>query len=157
MDKLLRLLDNDARLSNEKLAAMLDKTEIEIAELIDEYEKSGVIRGYKAVVDWERTDREYVTALIELRITPQRDSGFDSIAEQIMDFDEVESLYLMSGGYDLAVTVTGKTFKEVAMFVAKQLASVEGVLSTATHFVLRRYKDRNVRFLEEKTDERGVF
>ena len=140
MDKLLKLLDTNARMSNAELA---------------ELERSGVIRSYKAVIDWERTDRPYVTALIELRVTPKRDLGFEGIAEQVMQFDEVESVYLMSGGYDLSVTVTGHTFKEVAMFVAKRLSTLDSVVSTATHFVLRRYKDDGVLFLGEKKDERS--
>ena len=113
-----------------------------------------MIRGYKALIDWERTDREYVTAIIELRVSPKRDSGFESIAQSIMRLEEVESVYLMSGGYDLSVVVSGRTFQEVAMFVAKRLSPMDAVLSTATHFVLRRYKDRGVMFLDEVRDER---
>ena len=156
MDKLLKLLDTDARLTNAQLAVMLGCTEQEVAANIAEWENSGVIRGYKAVIDWERTDRAYVTALIELRVTPKRDLGFEGIAETVMRFEEVESVYLMSGGYDLAVIVSGRTFKDVAMFVAKRLSTLDSVLSTATHFVLRRYKDSGVIFLGEEKDERGV-
>ncbi|HPU58822.1 MAG TPA: Lrp/AsnC family transcriptional regulator, partial [Candidatus Avimonas sp.] len=115
-----------------------------------------VIRGYKAVVDWEKTDRPYVTALIELRVTPKRDFGFDSIAETIMRFNEVESVYLMSGGYDLAVIVSGRTFKDIAMFVAKRLSTLDSVISTATHFVLQRYKESGIILRGEEKDERGV-
>lgn len=156
MDKLLKLLDSDARLTNAQLAVMLGCPEEQVAAQIAEWERSGVIRGYKAVIDWEKTDRAYVTALIELRVSPKPDSGFESIAETVMRFDEVESVYLMSGGYDLAVTVNGRTFREVAMFVAKRLSPLDSVLSTATHFVLRRYKDSGVMFLGEPKDERGV-
>lgn len=155
MDKLLKLLDTNARKSNAELAVLLGSTEEEVAARIAELERSGVIRSYKAVIDWERTDRAYVTALIELKVTPKRDLGFEGIAEQVMRFDEVESVYLMSGGYDLAVTVSGHTFKEVAMFVAKRLSTLDSVVSTATHFVLRRYKDDGVLFLGEKKDERS--
>ncbi len=155
MDKLLKLLDTNARMSNAELAVVLGSTEEAVAARIAELERSGVIRSYKAVIDWERTDRPYVTALIELRVTPKRDLGFEGIAEQVMQFDEVESVYLMSGGYDLAVIVTGHTFKEVAMFVAKRLSTLDSVVSTATHFVLRRYKDDGVLFLGEKKDERS--
>lgn len=154
MDKLLKLLDSNARLTTEQLAVMLGRTEQEVADQMAELERSGAIRAYKALIDWDRTDREYVTAIIELRVTPKRDTGFDSIAQAIMRLEEVESVYLMSGGYDLSVVVTGRTFQEVAMFVAKRLSSMDAVLSTATHFVLRRYKDRGVMFLDEPKDER---
>ena len=154
MDKLLNLLDSNARLSTAQLATMLGRTEKEVADQIDAYQQAHVINGYKALIDWERTDREYVTAIIELRVSPKRDSGFESIAQSIMRLEEVESVYLMSGGYDLSVVVSGRTFQEVAMFVAKRLSPMDAVLSTATHFVLRRYKDRGVMFLDEVRDER---
>ncbi len=156
MEKLLRLLEKDARLSNAELAMMLNMEEAEVAKRIAALEKDGVIRGYKALVDWDRTDREYVTALIELRITPKKDSGFDGIAEKIMQFDEVETISLMSGGFDLMVMVNGRSFKDVAMFVAKRLSTIDAVVSTATHFVLRRYKEKNVLFLTEEKDERSA-
>lgn len=156
MDKLLKLLDTNARLSNAQLAAMLDTTEEEVARQMAALEQAGIVRAYKALIDWERTEREYVTAVIELRVTPKRDLGFETIAETIMRFDEVESVYLMSGGYDLLVTVTGRTFKDVSMFVAKRLSTLDSVLSTATHFVLRRYKESGVMFLGEEKDQRGA-
>ena len=156
MDKLLKLLDTNARLTTEQLAAMLDITEDEVVRQMAKLEQDGVVRAYKALIDWERTDREYVTAVIELRVTPKRDLGFEGIAETVMRFDEVESVYLMSGGYDLLVTVTGRTFKEVSMFVAKRLSTLDSVISTATHFVLRRYKESGVMFLGEEKDERGA-
>lgn len=156
MDKLLTLLDQNARLSNAQLASMLGRTEEEVAAQIASLEKSGVIRGYKPVIDWDKTDREYVTAIIELHVTPKKDKGFDGIAETIMKFREVESISLMSGGYDFSIVVNARTFKDVAMFVAKRLSPLESVVSTATHFVLRRYKDNNVIFLEDEKDERGV-
>lgn len=156
MEKLLKILDDNARLTNAQMAVMLGCTEKEVADRISEWERSGVIRGYKAIIDWERTDRAYVTALIELRVSPKRDLGFEGIAETVMRFDEVESVYLMSGGYDLAVIVSGQTFRDIAMFVAKRLSTLDSVLSTATHFVLRRYKDGGVIFLGEEKDERGV-
>ena len=156
MEKLLRLLEKNARLSNAELAVMLNTDEETVAKEIAALEKEGVIRGYKALVDWDRTDREYVTALIELRITPKKDTGFDGIAEKIMKFEEVETICLMSGGFDLMVMVNGRTFKDVAMFVAKRLSSLDSVVSTATHFVLRRYKEKNVLFLSEEKDERSA-
>ncbi len=154
MEKVLKLLENDARLTNAQLAVLLGITEQEAAEKVAALEKNGVICGYKAVVDWDRTEREYVTALIELRVTPKKDSGFDKLAETIMKFEEVETVCLMSGGFDLLVMVNGRSFKDVAMFVAKRLSTLESVVSTATHFVLRRYKDRNILFVKEKKDER---
>ncbi len=155
MDKVLHLLDQNARLTTEQLAVMANMTEEQVAAHIAQLEKDGVIRGYKALVDWEKTDREVVTAVIDLQIAPTRDKGFDGIAEMIMGFDEVESLSLMSGGYDLMVTLTGRSFRDVAIFVAKRLAPIEGVLSTATHFELKKYKDRGVLFTDGEKDERN--
>ena len=156
MDKLLKLLDENARLTNAQLATMLGITEDEVCRQIAELEKSGAIRAYKAVVDWDKTDRQVVTAIIELKVTPRRDVGFESIAEQVMAFEEVESVYLMSGGYDLSVRVNGRSFQDIAAFVAKRLSTLDSVISTATHFVLRRYKDNDVMFLGENQDERGL-
>ncbi|NLJ31580.1 MAG: Lrp/AsnC family transcriptional regulator [Clostridiales bacterium] len=155
MDRLLTLLDENARLSTAQLAAMLNKTEEEVAEAIAEYEKAGVIRGYKALINWEKVDENKASALIELRVSPKRDRGFDEIAGRIMQFDEVESVYLMSGGYDLAVKVHGRTMQEIAMFVMRRLSTLDSVLSTATHFILTRYKDGGVILNpEEERDER---
>ena len=156
MERLLKLLDTNARLTTAEMATMLGTDENAVKAQMAELEKAGVVRGYKALIDWDRTDRKYVTALIELRVTPKRDCGFDELAERIMKFDEVETVYLMSGGFDLMVIVNGCTFKDVAMFVAKRLSTLDSVLSTATHFVLRRYKDRGVLFLGEDVDERGA-
>ena len=157
MDKLLKLLDNDARLTLEQLAVMTGKTEAEVADQIDEWQKTGVIRAYKALIDWDKTDREYVTAMIEVKMTPQRDRGFDRIAEKIYNYPEVQSVYLMSGSYDLCLIIEGRTMKEVAYFVAQKLAPIESVLSTATHFVLRKYKDKGVIYGAPEVDERGNF
>ncbi|CDZ24487.1 transcriptional regulator, AsnC family [[Clostridium] cellulosi] len=155
MDKLLSLIEENAKLSDEQLAAMLNRDVEEVRRQIREYEKSGLIKGYKALIDWEKADKETVTAFIEVKVSPQRDYGFEQVAERIMQFEEVESVYLMSGGFDLAVTVRGNSFKEVAMFVAERLSPLDNVLSTATHFILRRYKDKGVVFGSEKPDERG--
>lgn len=144
MNELLKLLEKDAKLTPEMLAAMLDKDTGDIKSEIEKYEKNGTIVGYNALIDWEKTDREYVTALIELKITPQRDLGFDRVAERIYNYKEVQSLYLMSGGFDLCVVIEGKTMREVALFVAEKLAPMESVISTATHFVLRKYKDKGL-------------
>lgn len=155
MDRLLTLLDENARLSTAQLAAMLNKTEEEVAGAIAEYEKAGVIRGYKALINWEKVDENKASALIELRVSPKRDRGFDEIAGRIMQFEEVESVYLMSGGYDLAVKVHGRSMQEIAMFVMRRLSTLDSVLSTATHFILTRYKDGGVILnQEEERDER---
>ncbi len=155
MDKILKALEDNAKLTPEQLAVMLGKEQGDIKELIKKYEAEGVILGYKAMIDWDKTDREYVTALIEVKMTPQRDRGFDRVAEKIYNYPEVQSLYLMSGGYDLCLVIEGKTMKEVAYFVAQKLAPIEYVISTATHFVLRKYKDKGVIYGAEEVDERG--
>lgn len=156
MDKLLALLNENARYTNEELGLMLDVDPIEVAKAIDEFEHQGVICGYKPLYNWELAYPNKVSALIELKVIPQAYAGFDAIAEKIMHFEEVESIYLMSGSYDLAVQVVGKTFQEVAMFVAKRLSTLEPVQSTATHFVLRRYKDMGVELFNEVKDDRGT-
>lgn len=155
MDKLLSLIEENARLTDEQIASMLNRDVEEVRHEIRQYEKAGIIKGYKALIDWDKVDKDVITALIEVRVSPQRDSGFEQVAERIMQFEEVNSVYLMSGGFDLTVIVSGKSFKEVAMFVAERLSPLDNVLSTATHFILRKYKDRGVLFGSEKTDERG--
>ena len=155
MKKLLKLLEKDAHLSPRELALMCEKEEGDIKQMIEEFEKNGVILGYTTVIDWDKTDTEYVNALIELKVTPRIGSGYDEIAERIYNYPEVESVYLMSGGYDLTVMLRGKTMREVAIFVAAKLATIEAVTSTATHFVLRKYKDHNVIFGGAPVDERG--
>lgn len=156
MEKLLKLLETNARITNAQLAAMLDTTEEKVEEAIAQYEKDGVIHGYTALIDWDKTGRDLVMARIEIRVSPKKDRGFEEIAETIMEFDEVETVYLMSGGYDLALTVRGRTFKDVAMFVAHRLSPLDSVLSTATHFVLRKYKERGFKVIGEERDERSV-
>lgn len=153
--KILEMLEADGRLTAKQIALMLDKEEGEIRDMIKKFEKEGVILGYKAIVDWDKTDREYATALIELKVTPQYNRGFDAIAERIYNYPEVQSVYLMSGAYDLCVILEGKTIREVALFVAQRLAPLEAVLSTATHFVLRKYKDKGVIYGPADFDERG--
>ena len=156
MDKLLKLLEDDATLTPEQLSVMLEKEEGDVKKMIQVYEKNGVIVGYKTLIDWDKTDREYVSALIEVKMMPQRDRGFDRVAEKIYNYPEVQSLYLMSGGFDLAVIIEGKTMKEVAYFVAQKLATLEFVTATATHFVLRKYKDKGVIYGADEIDERGM-
>lgn len=136
---------------------MLGMTEDEVRAEIAKMEKEGVIRGYKAVIDWERLDEAYVSAIIELKVTPKAGYGFEEIAAKVMRYPEVESVYLMSGVYDLNVVVKGRTFHEVARFVAKELSTIESVTSTATHFVLRRYKEMDVELMGDGVDERGSY
>jgi len=151
MEEILQLLAADARMSAARIAEQTGRTEAEVTELIQKLEAQGVIRGYKTVVDWEKAGVDLVYGFIEVRVTPQRGLGFDAVAARVMEFPEVHSLYLMSGTYDLMVVVQGRTMKEVAFFVAEKLAPLEAVLSTATHFVLKRYKvDGDV--FEERTE-----
>ena len=154
---LLKLLSKNARTKNEDLAAMTGRSEAEVEKEIKKMEADGLIRGYKAVVDWERMDSAYVSAIIELKVTPKAGLGFEEVALRVMKYPEVESVYLMSGGYDLSVVVKGKTFQEVALFVAKELSTIDSVLSTSTHFVLRRYKELDVNLLGEDGDDRGNY
>ena len=156
MDRLLSLLQNNARLTNRQLAVMLGREEEEVAKAIEAYEKSGVIRGSQAVIDWDKTDSPTVFARIEIKVTPKKDFGFEEIARTIMELEEVQSVSLMSGGYDLAVTVSGKNFRDIAMFVAHRLSPIDSVNSTATHFILKKYKERGMVFEEEVKDERRM-
>ena len=153
--ELLEIIEKDARLTNEQIAVMLDKETGDISKIIEEYVENGIVLGYKALIDWDKTSREYVNAVIELKVTPQPDRGFDKAAERIYNYPEVQSLYLMSGSYDLLVMLEGKTMREVALFVAQKLAPIDGVISTATHFVLRKYKDKGVIYGPATIDERG--
>ena len=155
--KLLKLISKDSRTSTADLAVMLGITEDEVRAEISEMEKSGVIRGYKAVIDWERLDEAYVSAIIELKVTPKAGFGFEDVAAKVMKYPEVESVYLMSGVYDLNVVVKGKSLQDVANFVAKELSAMESVTSTATHFVMRRYKELDVELLGSGKDERGSY
>lgn len=157
MKELIALLKQNARLSNAELAKMLGSTEEAVAKQIAELEQSGVIRGYSVILDEERADRDAVSAYIELKITPQPDCGFDEIARIISGLEEVESVTLMSGGYDLGITITGTGLRDIAGFVAQRLATLDGVLSTRTHFVLKRYKEKGILIQEEPGDERGVY
>ena len=151
MNDLIKLLNQNARFSNEELAAMLGTTPKDIADQIEQLEKNGVIKGYSVILDESLADKDMVMAIIELKVTPQRDCGFDEIAKTIMMYDEVDSISLMSGSYDLSVTVKGKNLQDIALFVAQRLSTIEGVLSTTTHFILKTYKEKGI-FIE---DERG--
>lgn len=137
---ILKILEEDCRYSPSKIAVMLDTSEAEVSAAIKNMEESGVIVKYTAIVNGEVLSEEIVQALIEVRVTPQKVNGFDAIAEEIYRFDEVQSLYLMSGGYDLAVFIEGRSLRDVSRFVAERLSTIDGILSTATHFILKKYK-----------------
>lgn len=153
--RILELLEQNSKYSAEDIAVMLGMQEEEVRLAIEELEKDQVICGYKTLINWDKVeDKEIVTALIEVKVTPQRGEGFDKIAQRIYRFNEVTAVYLMSGGFDLTVIIEGKTMKEVALFVGQKLAPLDAVLSTGTHFVLKKYKDHGVIFEEAKKDER---
>ena len=153
---LLEILREDCRLPLEKLAVMTGVTVEKVAETIDRLEKERVILRYAPTINWDKTDRERVEAMIEVRVTPQRDMGFDAVAKRIYRFEEVKSVYLMSGNYDLLVLVEARTLKELALFVSEKLSTLEMVTGTATSFVLKRYKEEGVVFEGEKSDQRLV-
>ena len=155
MDRILSVIEKNPRLSDKEIAVMLGVTEEQVAKQIREYERSGVIKGYRALIDKDNTDSQTVTALIEIKVQPKFGHGFEEIAGKIAQLEEVESVYLMSGGFDLAVMVTDKSFQEVAMFVAKRLSPMDSVVSTATHFMLKKYKEQGVSFIETPKDDRG--
>ena len=156
MQEILDLLQNDARLSPEDIAAMTKKSVEEVAAVIAQLEKDGVILKYTAIVNQEKipSENDTVRAVIEIQVTPEREYGFDSLAERIYRFPQVKALYLMSGGYDLQVIIEGKTLKEVAFFVSQKLATLNGVKSTKTHFVLKTYKENDIVYVDSKKDNR---
>lgn len=153
--EILKLLSRNARYTAEEIATMLNITTKEVETAIKEMEKDGLLRGYKAVIDWEKLDDAFVSAIVELNVVPKAGLGFEEVAEKIMSYKEVESVYLMSGVYDLNVVVKGKTLKDIAWFVAKELASIDSVTSTTTHFVMRRYKELDVELITKNEDDRG--
>ena len=155
MDEILEILEQNSRYTDEEIAVMSGRTVEEVREAIRDYEEKSIIAGYTTLINWENTGKETVTALIEVKITPQRGVGFDKVAERIYKFPQVKACYLMSsGGFDLTVIIEGKTMKEVAMFVSDKLAVQEFVNGTATHFVLKKYKDHVTIFKEKKVDTR---
>lgn len=157
MEEILNILDKEkSNVSRAKIAQMLGMEEKEVADKIEKMEKENVIVGYKTIVNWDKTDKDVVVALIDLRITPQRGEGFDKVAERIYKYPQVKSLYLMSGAYDLSVTIEGKSMKEVALFVAQKLAPMDSIISTATHFVLKKYKEEGIVFEDDEKDTRQV-
>ena len=153
-EEILRLLEKNSRIDIKEIAILVGKTEAEVANEIAQMEKEGIIRGYYTLINWDNTNDERVSALIEVKVTPQRGIGFDKIAERISKFDEVKSVYLMSGGFDFTVILEEKTMKEIAQFVTSKLSTLDEVLNTATHFVLKKYKDQGVIFGQKKEDLR---
>ncbi len=157
MDKLISLLYEDSSLSVDELSAMLGESEEDIQKRINDYKKSGVILGKKTFINWDKVENSGVTAIIELKVTPQKETGFDEIAARISEFDEVDTVHLMAAdNYDLSVTVRGKTIQDVAMFVSRRLATIDAVQSTATHFLLKRYKENGVVLTEGEKDQRSM-
>ena len=156
MDQLIKLLKNNARITNSELAVLLDKTEEQVAADIAKLEADGVIKGYSSIVDESAYDPNSVFALIELKVTPQSQSGFDEIANQIASYEQVESVRLMSGAYDIIVAVNGANIRDISQFVSQRLATIDAVQSTATHFVLKVYKDNGIMISTDDKDERGL-
>ena len=155
-NKILKILEEDCRATVSQIAVMTGISEAEVSDTIKKLENEGVLLSYNAMINWEKTSSTNVTALIELKITPQRGEGFDKVAERIYKYPQVRSLYLMSGGFDLCVIIEGDSMKNVALFVAETLAPMESVISTATHFVLKKYKDHGVIFENTEVDDRQV-
>lgn len=155
-EKILSIVEKNSRIDVSELAVRLGADELAVANELKAMEDEGIICGYHTMIDWEKTSIEKVTALIEVRITPQRGQGFDNIAERIYKYPEVTSVYLISGGYDLLISLEGKSLKEVSSFVSHKLSTLEGVLSTATHFVLRKYKDHGTILNSKNEDTREI-
>ena len=154
MEKLLELLEQDCTMSVELMASATGIPVEEARAAIKKYEKDQTILGYQAIIDWDQVRRENVTALIEVKVTPQSINGFDRIAERIYQYDEVESMYLMSGSFDLTVIISGRTLREVAQFVSERLSTIQGVTGTATHFILKKYKEKHLVFRPQEPEER---
>ena len=155
-EELLAVIEKNSRIDLKELAVLLGVEEIDVVNELAALEAEGIICGYHTLINWEKTTIDTVSALIEVRVTPQRGEGFDKIAERIYKYPEVRSVYLMSGGYDLMVIIEGKTLREVSSFVSDKLSSLDTVLSTATHFILRKYKDHGTVFGQKKEDEREM-
>ena len=155
-EELLAIIEKNSRIDLKELAVILGVEEIDVVNELQTLEEEGVICGYHTLINWEKTSLDKVTALIEVRVTPQRGQGFDNVAERIYKYPEVRSVYLISGGFDLLVTLEGKTLREVSTFVSDKLAPLEPVLSTATHFILKKYKDHGTIFSQKSEDEREM-
>lgn len=152
--EILNTIEYESRITTSELAIRLGVSEVDVINEMQKMEAENIICGFVTLINWEKTSDEKVTALIEVKVTPQRGNGFDAIAKRIYQFSEVSAMYLMSGGFDFTVIIEGKTMREVALFVSEKLSTLESVLSTATHFVLKRYKDYGIVLDENKTDER---
>ena len=155
-NKILKLIENNARISDADIAVIVGISEKEVKAAIREMESSGIIRGYKTVIDREKLDENAVSATIELKVIPKAERGFEEVAERIALYPEVESVSLMSGGCDLSVVVTGKTFRDVSAFVSKELATIDAVTATSTQFIMKRYKDYGVLLTDDELDERDA-
>ena len=153
-EKILAIMEKNSRIDIKDLAVLLGESEVAVANEIADMEKEHIICGYHTLINWDNTSEEKVTALIEVKVTPQRGMGFDKIAGRIYQYNEVNAVYLMSGAFDFAVFIEGKTMKEVALFVSSKLSTLDSVLSTSTHFVLKKYKDHGTVLVEEVQDER---
>lgn len=155
-EELLSIIEKNSRIDLKELAVILGAEEIDVVNELEAMEKEGIICGYHTLINWEKTSLEKVNALIEVRVTPQRGQGFDSIAERIYNYPEVHAVYLISGGYDLLVSLEGKSLKEISSFVSDKLSTLESVLSTATHFILKKYKDHGTILSKKNEDEREM-
>ncbi len=155
-EELLRIIEKNSRIDLKELAVLLGAEEIDVVNELAALEAEGIICGYHTLINWDKTSIETVSALIEVRVTPQRGQGFDKIAERIYQYPEVRSVYLMSGGYDLMIILEGKTLREVSSFVSDKLAPLDTVLSTKTHFILKKYKDHGTVYSQKKEDEREM-
>ena len=153
-NKLLSIIEKNSKIGLDELAVRVGASEIDVANELADMESKGIICGYHALINWEKTDIEKVTALIEVKVTPQRGQGFDRIAARIYNYPEVRDVYLISGGFDLLVTLEEKSLKEIAQFVSEKLSTLDSILSTATHFILKKYKDHGTILNECKCDER---
>ena len=153
-EELLAIIEKNSRIDLKELAVILGVREVDVVNELETMEKEGVICGYHTLVNWEKTSNEKVTALIEVRVTPQRGQGFDSVAERIYRYPEVRSVYLISGGFDLMVTLEGKTLRDISSFVTDKLSTLDSVLSTKTNFILKKYKDHGTVIAESPRDER---
>lgn len=156
-EKILQIVEKNSRIDLKELAIILGVGETDIVEEMHKMEEEGIICGYHTLIDWEKTSLDKVNALIEVRVTPQRGQGFDSIAERIYKYPEVTAVYLMSGGFDLLVILEGKSLKEISSFVSDKLSTLDTVLSTATHFILKKYKDHGTILTKKRVDEREMF
>ena len=156
MEEILEILEKNSRYTDEEIAVMAGKSVEEVREAIRDYEERSIIAGYTTLINWENTGKETVTALIEVKVTPQRGEGFDKVAERIYNYPEVKDVYLISGGYDLMVILEEKSLKEIANFVSYKLSTLENIFSVATHFILKKYKDHGTIISKKNKDEREI-